>query len=172
MIKEKETYEQKKRRLYGKQHLYKYIKELNALTNIDVCNENLFSIVETDKIVSGIKEHLYKSSNTFSKSKILFSDKESLLILIGHIINLKNDEVYISTEFSLDCGLLKLASLNDFNVNFDYEKVTSGLFSITLKDFSNSLLFDFYEEDYEYYLEIESYGKDWSKVSLAPPASL
>ena len=161
-----ETFQQKKRRLYGKQYLSLHINELNALTNIDISSEDLLSIVDTDLIVLNIKERFQPPSNKCYKAKISFSDKEKLLIFIGSLIKLKDREAYISVEHSLDCGLLKINSLRDFNVNFELKKATSELFTITLSDYSNRLLLDISEEDGEHYLEIEVYGDDWSQARI------
>ncbi len=154
-----ETVEQKKRRLYGRQHLVAYLKELNAITNKKVDESMLLSIVDSDKVNSTLFEECYKT-------RILFSDKEKLLLLIGRLISLKDGKIYLYTSYSEDCGLLKLDSLKDFNVNFNFNDEHYGLIIIILQDLSNKLILDFYEEKERYYLEIEAYGGDWSKLNL------
>lgn len=154
-----ETLEQKKRRLYGKSYLKEYLKELEAITNIDVSKKNLLSIVESDKVTFDRGSESYKA-------KILFNDKERLLIFIGDLLELKDGEAFLSTAYSKDCGLLQLNSLKDFNVNFNFNDEHSGLITIVLKDLSNKLLLDFYEENQEQYLEIEVYGDNWSKARI------
>lgn len=155
-----ETLEQKKRRLYGKNNLDNYLKELNAITNIDVSQKDLLSIVESDKIV-------YDDDNSkFYKAKILFNDKERLLLFIGDLLKIRDGKGFLSTTYSNDSGLLEINSLKDFNVNFRFDDEHSGLITIVLKDLSNKLLLDFYEENQELYLEIETYGDDWSKARI------
>lgn len=154
-----ETLEQKKRRLYGKSYLKEYLKELEAITNIDVSKKNLLSIVESDKIT-------FQTDGKPYKAKVLFNDKERLLIFIGDLLELKDGKAFLSTAYSKDCGLLQLNSLKDFNVNFKFNDEHSGLITIVLKDLSNKLLLDFYEENQEQYLEIEVYGDDWSKARI------
>lgn len=154
-----ETLEQKKRRLYGKQVLNNYLKELNALVNIDISKKDLLSIVESDKVI-------YTNNSKFYKAKILFNDKEKLLLFIGDLLKLKIGKVLLSTTHSKDCGLLQINSLKDFNVNFEFSNEHSGLITIVLKDLSNKLILDFYEENQELYLEIESYGDDWSNARI------
>ncbi len=154
-----ETLEQKKRRLYGKSNLNEYLRELNAITNIDVNQKDLLSIVESDKIV-------YDNNNDFYKAKILFNDKERLLLFIGDLLKLRDGKALLSTAYSKDCGLLEVRSLKDFNVNFRFDDEHSGLITIILKDLSNKLLLDFYEENQELYLEIETYGDDWPKARI------
>lgn len=154
-----ETLEQKKRRLYGKSNLNEYLKELEAITKIDVSQIDLLSIVESDKVVFNGDDKSYKA-------KILFNDKERLLILFGDLLKLKDGKAFLSTEYSKDCGLLEIDSLKDFNVNFNFNDEHSGLITIVLKDLSNKLLLDFYEENQQQYLEIKVYGEDWSKARI------
>lgn len=154
-----ETLEQKKRRLYGKSNLNEYLKELEAITKINVSQKDLLSIVETDKVIFDRDDKSYKA-------KILFNDKERLLIFIGDLFKLKDGKAFLSTAHSKDCGLLEMNSLKDFNVNFNLNDEHSGLITIVLKDLSNKLLLDFYEENEEQYLEIEVYGDDWSKARI------
>ena len=68
-----ETYEQKKRRLFGKKYLQTYLGELKSILQINVDAVDLLSIVETDKL----NEIDY--SNYSKKSfNILFNEKDKL----------------------------------------------------------------------------------------------
>lgn len=153
-----ETIEQKKRRVFGKQYLSEYLKELNALTNINITADMLLSIVESDSVGTVTKEYSYKLT-------INFYDKETLLLLVRQLINLKDGPCYLYTAYSTDCGILKLSSLKDFNINFNFDDEHAGLLKLTLEDLSNELVLDFYEENDEYYLEIEIFGKQWAKAN-------
>ena len=127
MMNKTETYDQKKRRLFGRQYLESYLKELDAITNKKINEEMLLSLVESDEI----------NSTVFTESRttlIDFHDKEKLLLLLGDLAKLRNGEIYLYTSYSEDCGMLQLDSLMDFNVNFDFEDEHSGLITITLKD--------------------------------------
>lgn len=154
-----ETTEQKRRRLYGKQFLHEYLKELNALTNIQIEKDMLLSIEETDKLGKVSHEMSYKS-------QIFFHEKDKLLIFIGQLIKLKNGMCYLWISYSNDCGILKLNSLNDFNVNFNFEDEHAGLIAIIMEDLSNELILDYFEDNGEYYLDIETYGKEWSNAKI------
>lgn len=151
--------EQARGRLSRKQYLKDYLKELNALTNIEVIEDMLLSVVESNKIGSVPHENSYKT-------KILFHEKDKLLIFIGKLIKLKDDKAYLFITHSKKCGLLKLDNLKDFNINFNFNDEHAGLITIFLRDLSNELLLDYYEENGEYYLEIETYGDDWSKARV------
>lgn len=159
MMNKTETYDQKKRRLFGRQYLESYLKELDAITNKKINEEMLLSLVESDEI----------NSTVFTESRttlIDFHDKEKLLLLLGDLAKLRNGEIYLYTSYSEDCGMLQLDSLMDFNVNFDFEDEHSGLITITLKDLSNKLILDFYEEGNDQLLTVEVYGADWTKVEF------
>lgn len=154
-----ETLEQKKRRLLGKKLLNDYLKELEALTNIEIKEDLLLSIPDTDSIGKISKEHMYKST-------ISFNEKEKLLLYIGELINIKDGNCFLYITYSRDCGALKLSSLKDFNTNFKFYDEHAGILSIVMADLTNELLLDYYEEDGEHYLEIEAFGEEWSKVKI------
>lgn len=143
-----ESLEQKKRRLYGKQYLAEYEENIKKITNNYF--ENL-SIVETDKLI----EKESKLKLIFSK-KILFNDKEELKRIILNNFS-ANDNVYIFTSLSRDCGAVLIDSINSFNFNFNFIDDHSGIISLIRSDVKNKILLDFYEEDGLEYIEIESY---------------
>ena len=161
-----ETLQQKKRRLYGKKYLSKHIAELNALTNVKIEEGDLLSIADTDLVSLSIKEHFQPSQKKFYEATIPVLDKERFLLYIGGLIEQKDGKAYVSVEHSLDCGLVEIKSLEDFNVNFDWKEIPSELFSITLNDFSNRLLIDICIEEGECYLEIEAHGDEWATVEI------
>lgn len=154
-----ESNEQKKRRLYGKQYLEVYLKELNALTNINVMESMLLQITESDAIKA------IKNSSSY-RERIKFNEKEKLRLFFAQLVELKNGRCYLKTKYSQDCGALKLNKLQDFNVNFNFNDEHAGLISIILEDLSNELILDYYEENDEYYLDIEVFGLDWSNAII------
>ena len=146
-------------RLSRKQYLSEYLKELNALTNIKITEDMLLSRVESNEVGSVSREKSYKT-------EILFHEKDKLSIFIGKLIKLKDGDAYLHVTHSKSCGLLKLNSLKDFNVNFNFDDEHAGLITIFFRNLSNELLLDYYEENGEYYLEIETYGDDWSQARM------
>ena len=144
----KESLEQKKRCLFGKQYLSEYQEVINKITKN---NFKILSIVETDKLI----EKESKLKLRFSK-KILFNDKEELKSIIFNNFN-TNDSVYIFTSLSRDCGAVLIDSIIYFNFNFNFMDDHSGIISLISSDVKNKILLDFYEEDGLQYLEIESY---------------
>ncbi len=154
-----ETDEQKRRRLFGKQHLSEYIRELNALTKIEVTPNMLISIEESDKVVNF-------NRNYSNKGIIDFINKQKLSLLINELIEYKDIPCYLFTAYSNDCGLLKLESIKDFNENFNFQDEHSGFIKIILEDLSNEMILDFYQENNKHLLEIEIYGEDWAKAEI------
>lgn len=143
-----ESLEQKKRRLYGKQYLAEYEENIKKITNNYF---EILSIVDTDKLI----EKESKLKLIFSK-KILFNDKEELKRIIFNNFS-TNDNVYIFTSLSRDCGAVLIDSINSFNFNFNFIDDHSSIISLIRSDVKNKILLDFYEEDGLEYIEIESY---------------
>lgn len=143
-----ESLEQKKRRLFGRQYLIEYQDIIKKIVNN---NFEILSIVETDKIIE--KERQLKL--IFSK-KILFKNKEELKSVVLENISTDNN-IYVFTTLSRDCGAVLIDSINSFNFNFNFMDDHSGIISLISSDVKNKILLDFYEEDGLLYLEIESY---------------
>jgi hypothetical protein len=147
----KETLEQKKRRIYGRQYLNKYLDILYKLV-IDKKKINLLNIIDTDNISN-------KTSNLvlIFSDKIYFSDKGKLKKIILDNIKNFNEEYYLFTSLSKECGVAELDSLNDFNFNFDFKDEPSGILTLVNYSITNKILLDYYEEDNIEYLEVEIY---------------
>ena len=149
-----ETYEQKKRRLFGKQFLPQYLEELNKILKIHVDSTNLSSIVEMDEVRQNILAKKLKY-----KFKILFNEKEKLKEIIFSNIERFNDKYYVFTSYSMNCGILMIDSLQEFNFDFSFEDMRSGIITLTRADLFEEILLDFNEENGVEYLEIEIYEK-------------
>lgn len=147
-----ETYEQKKRRLFGKQYLQSYLGELKNILQISVDALDLLPIVETDKLIEIDYSNYLKIS-----FNILFNEKNKLKEIIFKNCERINKSYFIFTEYSLDCGTLKIRKLQDFNFDFSFKSLNSGLISLISKDLSEKIILDFSEENGVEYLEIEIY---------------
>ena len=150
-----ETIEQKKRRLFGKQDLPVYLGELCKILKKDIDKSMILSIVETDNIRE--KNQAKKLSNS---SKILFKNKEKLKSIIYE----KEYPYYVFTSYSRDCGTLLINSLDEFNFEFSFSDITSGIITLTRKDLQKEIILDFYEEDKLQYIDIEIYLLDRSML--------
>lgn len=145
-----ETYEQKKRRLFGKQYLPKYLQELNKILKIHVDGTNLLSIVETDEI----RQHILVKELKY-KTTVFFNEKEKLKEIILNNCERTNDKYYIFTSYSNDCGTLKINLFQEFNFYFSFNDEHVGLITFIREDLLEKIILDFYEENKIYYLDIE-----------------
>ncbi|MDD3080287.1 MAG: hypothetical protein PHH37_14470 [Paludibacter sp.] len=147
-----ETLEQKKRRLFGKQYLTKYIDVVKKITTQQENNEiRLLSITETDKLI--VKENTLK---LIFSTKILFNNKLDLKKIILEKVN-TNDKIYLFTSLSQHCGAVVLESITEFNFNFNFGDDPSGIISLLSFKVDKKILLDFYEEEGIKYIEIEYY---------------
>lgn len=145
-----ETYEQKKRRLYGKQLLTSCLNEFNKIIKVNIYATSLLSIVETDLIRNQIPTMKIKY-----KYEILFSEKDKLKEIIFNNVENYNSSYYVFASYTENCGLLVINSLQDFNLDFSFKDVASGIITLVRCDLLEEIVFDFYEEDGMEYLEIE-----------------
>jgi len=146
---EKETLEQKKRKIYGKQYLNQYLKELKNILTKDINEKDLLSIVITDKIAQNERGKL------LIKDVILFDDKEALENILERC--LKSKQFYLFISHSLYCGTCKINLFTDFNFKFSFEDLSSKIINLCSIDFREEIILDFYEEDNIKYLQVEIY---------------
>lgn len=138
-----ETFDQKKRRLAGRVlYLEKYIQTLNRITLKKVDSTMLLSITETDRLLGpiGSREFLIDYEATLN-----FCDKTNAWETIRKVFG--SSSLYIYLEHVRECGLFPLESIDLFNIDFDFEDDPGELIVLVLKDFSQEVVLDFYEED-------------------------
>lgn len=150
-----ETYEQKKRRLSGKVNfLPKYLQTLNQLLKIEVTADMLLSIVETDTFFKQIN---FDNNTLFYKRTIPFNDKKKLkTIICSQLLDMNAPYMVELSNVEL-CGLLPIPNLYIFNWNFKYDDEDKGLIIFIRQDKKEELVLDFYEENFQYLLDIEIY---------------
>ena len=101
-----ETYEQKRRRLFGKVNfLPAYLQQLNKLLNIEVTADMLLSIVETDCFLEQID---FNSDTLFYKETIPFEDKENLQRIVWSKLLDWNTNYMMELTNVKECGLLPI----------------------------------------------------------------
>lgn len=152
-----ETLEQKKRRLFGKKHLPRYLRELNKLLRKGVKAQDLLSIVDTDSFMNSVS--YFKDKKPYNKEIIKFSDKSRLKEIFSKEIIDWDVPYMIYLSDSLDCGLLEIPSLYYFNFDFSFYDEHAGIITFTRIDGEQKIVLDYYEEDDEKFIEIETYRK-------------
>lgn len=152
-----ETLEQKKRRLFGKKHLSRYLSELSKLLKKEIEAKDLLSIVDTDKFMNATSH--FKDKKPFVKEIIKFSDKTKLKEILLKKVSNWNVPYMVYLSDSLDCGLLEIPSLYYFNFDFSFYDEHAGIIIFTRIDGEQKILLDYYEENGEKFIEIEIYRK-------------
>ena len=146
-----ESFEQKKRRIMGKQFLPRYIKSLNKILLNTILPNAFLSIVETDAFYSQIN---YEKKPSIKKT-ILFSERKNIeMILKEHSIDF-NEKYILWMEYADDCGAFKIESLNCFDFGFPYNVSKNGVITLTQVDYKYRISWDFYENNNIEYLDIE-----------------
>ena len=147
-----ETLEQKKRRLYGRQYMDKYLAILNKLEIGKESKPEILSIVETDEIINRSRS----LKLTFS-GKISFSNKAELKNIVFDKAKNGDKEYYLFTSLSKECGVSKIRSLDNFNFDFEFNDDPSGIISLVDSSIEEKVLLDFYEDNEDKYIDIEYY---------------
>ncbi len=145
-----DTNEQKKRRLYGKQDLPLYIGELHKILKKEITASMLLSIIETDRI-----REQNQAKQLIYSSKILFADKDKIENVLLKDLDEVNNKYFVFTSYTKDCGTILINLLREFNFNFSFKDVPSGIITLTREDLLKEIVLDFYEENKIQYLDIE-----------------
>ena len=148
----------------GRNILKEYLLELNKLSLKEVSAENLLSVEETDMLKEKSRLKNHQRDYPLIKKTFLFNEKDKLKEYVDKLYKLYPHEIYLLTGYSEYCGCLKMESLMDFNIYFNFNDERDGIMSILSADLNNSLLLDYYEEYNEYYIELEFRGEEWSKI--------
>lgn len=148
-----ETYEQKKRRIFGRvKFLPKYLETLCHLFKMEITSERLLSIVDTDETL------LYFCSCSWDyicKETILFEEKNKLKEIVYSFVQDANASYFVWIDGSSDCGLCMIPNLSVFNWSFDFDIDSNGIISFMRKDGEEEIVLDYYEEDNQYLLDIK-----------------
>lgn len=146
----------------GKRYLETY-KDILSKLIVDG-NYNIIGLEETDVI----SEKIIKNQITLQDNNLIWTDKHipfveksKLKRIISGIQSRNNDIVYMSIKNSDLCGLVVLNRIDSFNVNFQYRDEPSGLIVFYDRSLINKLIVDFYEEDNEYFYDLEIQGREW-----------
>jgi hypothetical protein len=76
-----------------------------------------------------------------------------------------SDDVYVWTDASNSCGLLRPVPLLDLDLAFPFDWSPDGVLVLITADFADKLLLDFFEDDSgEPRLAVEVSGAHWGHV--------
>ena len=146
-----ETYEQKRRRLFGKVNfLPEYLNTLRRILKTEVTTNQLLTIVDTDDFLSRNKSWL-----CVYKETIPFEDKNKLKEIVHSIEQDESIPYLIWLDQSTSCGLYMIPNLSAFNWDFKFDDDPNGIISLMRRDGKKEIVLDFYEEDNQNLLDIK-----------------
>ncbi|WP_159434470.1 hypothetical protein [Bacteroides ndongoniae] len=160
-MKKEETYEQKKRRLFGRFHrLDDYLGELNHLIKHRVTKQEIMSIIDSDLFLESNRKY---SWNSKLFQTIDFSNKALLLDILRQNISRWDMPYILYTVDSKDCGCVCLSSLDDFNWMYNMHDTHGGLIDFIRIDHRESICLDWDWDTQELDIEIQT-----SVISVSP----
>lgn len=150
-----ETYQQKKRRLFGRfHHMAEYIEVLSRLLTITKKQEDVWSIVESDIFIEKSKivkwELLYKDN-------FLFRDKQHLLDVLRNNIEDWNESFSFFISNSEYCGLVSISSLHEINWDFNFHDDPGGILCLESMNHKVRIILDYYMERNTELIEVSIY---------------
>ena len=125
-----------------------YLSDLKKILLTGITSYNLISIEKTDEIRQKNSQKKLQLTTLIS-----FEDKELLKALVTD----DGFGYYLFITYSNDCGTVKINSLNEFNFEFSFNSISSGIITLTREDLTKEIVLDFYREGDNQYLKIEIY---------------
>ena len=148
--KEVETYQQKKRRLFGRfHHMATYLEELGCLLNVEKREDDIWSIVKSDAFVEKAKGLEW---TLLFKDVFPFKNKELLQEVLKNYVEDWNVPYSLFISHSEYCGLVSISSLYEINW---YLYFPDEIICLTRMDYKEHIIVDYYKEDDEELIEVE-----------------
>lgn len=154
-----------KKSLEYRQNIKVYLSELALLINQGINESDLSSLAEVDDTR---RKASFLNGFPVSKFVISFNEKvtEKFRRFIDALYQANDSEVYIWTKRTNVCGLYKIESIRNINLDFPFEINNEGILVFLSADFKDKLLFDFsLDSNGNHMLEIEMQGQNWSDIN-------
>ena len=150
-------------RLRYKVHIAHHLTELGHLTNRLVLEGELLTPDRT----RALREQMKTLPEFVHKFTIPFSERQSerFQAFIEQGQHTFPKPVYLWTQYTNECGALRLSSIRDLNFGFDFKVESNGILSLIAEDLTNRMLLDFYEDGQNQLLDIELAGTEWGKLA-------
>lgn len=154
-----------KKSIEYRQHIKSYLSELTLLINQEINEIDLSSLLEVEDV-----RRKASSLNDFPISKFVipFNDKATgkFRSFIEALYQANDSEVYIWTKRTNVCGLYKIESIRNINIDFPFEINDEGILVFLSADFKDKLLLDFsLDSNGNKILEVEMQGQNWSDIN-------
>lgn len=110
----------------------------------------MLTLEETDLILSNPCK-----LKVFFKETILFEHVTKLESAVVNNISQSEYGYFVFISDVLQCGAIRISSIDDFNFNFGYDDLGSGIISIIREDLLEKIILEFYEENGTKYIDVE-----------------
>jgi hypothetical protein len=154
-----------KKNIKYQRNITSYLSELTLLANKNVNESDILDIIEVDDVR---QKSFGLNDFEISKFRILFDDRvtEKFKNFIDTLYQANDNEVYIWTKRTEICGLYKVESIKNINLNFPFKVNHEGILVFLSTDFKDKLLLDFsLDSNGEKMLEVETQGQNWSAIN-------
>lgn len=141
-----------------------YLKELAVLVGRPVREEELSSLEQMESVrrkPGSIPKECYSIEIPFAAKSDQKFEKYT-----KQLTTLNPAPLYIWTDRSNDCGLLKVNSLSQIVFSFPFDLNMDGIISIVTSDLADSMVLDWSEEYGKKILVVETHGIQWSKAKI------
>jgi hypothetical protein len=144
--------------------LPKYLKELSALVNYEIFDQNLLDLESTKELRSKSTDLAVSPSRNLN---IRFEEKTSprFQAYIENLVRANSGPVYIWTPRTAFCGGFSVPSMVEVFMGFNFDINTEGILSFQTMNLENNLTLDFSVDDrQQQVLRVETQGLDWFSV--------
>jgi hypothetical protein len=144
-------------------NIKKYLRELSCFSLRPITESDLLPVGQSNDILSRIRQLPKDDSHKFT---IPFDEKYSVRFFayIQQLYQTNPSSIYMWSDLSDVCGTCILNSITALNLEFSFDCSTEGIISFRTTDLKDKILFDFYEEDGQRWLDIETSGMNWPKI--------
>ncbi|WP_139160284.1 hypothetical protein [Paracidovorax valerianellae] len=153
-------------RMRKKIFIAKYLEMLSKLVIKPVFEKDIGNIDDAKKIraQSQIFEGIYSQ-----KIELNFSmhEAERIRRIFGYLSTVNVSSVYLWLENSIDCGLLKIDSLADINVEYLLGSADWGIMGLLSEDMKDYLLLEINEYDDGLKVGLDAKGANWAAVDFS-----
>lgn len=154
-------------RSLGRQYMESYLRELNSLFRCSITTNNLLTLEDSLLLIENIKAAAQSfEENSLYKTQTAFEDKEKLRSIFKRLYHIYQGEIYATMGYSQYCGIVRIPSLLDFNIDFSFSDEHSGLITLYAAETFDFALLDFSEDCGVYDIEVEINGRLWNKETI------
>lgn len=145
-----ENYDQKKRRLFGRQKMSYHLSEIQKMLSVPVDQNKMLSIPASDLFL--IRKRQTISDKPYFYMTIRFEDRSRFITKVIQENMVAEAPFYLWSPSSNMCGLYLIDSIHFINDSFPWSG--EDIFSFTSVDLQEELVLSWYEENEKELLDI------------------